>query len=168
MHDPVEIRRRIDALAARVSRRDDYGDLLARGDVVRSVAEVRDCEQWRAEIRRQARSDRIRVRTGQTDAIVYALLLAADSQQRRDEGHRYHRLLASLVPPAVAHHHEPSVLIRDGDEVVLRCERCPALAYGSAPEQIAGGDLIEQDCAVGGPPRHTPLAFMYAGRAEPP
>ena len=31
MHDPVEIRRRIDRLVARVDRRDDYGQLLAAG-----------------------------------------------------------------------------------------------------------------------------------------
>ena len=28
MHDPVDIRRRIDRLVARVDRRDDYGQLL--------------------------------------------------------------------------------------------------------------------------------------------
>jgi len=31
MHDPVEIRRRIDRLLARLSCRDDYGELLANG-----------------------------------------------------------------------------------------------------------------------------------------
>jgi hypothetical protein len=30
MHDPVDIRRRIDRVFARVDRRDDYGQLLAR------------------------------------------------------------------------------------------------------------------------------------------
>ena len=37
MHDPVEIRRRIDRLLVRLSRRDDYGELLANGHVVRQV-----------------------------------------------------------------------------------------------------------------------------------
>jgi hypothetical protein len=30
MHDPADIRRRIDRVVARVDRRDDYGQLLAR------------------------------------------------------------------------------------------------------------------------------------------
>jgi hypothetical protein len=34
MHDPVDIRRRIDRLSVRVDRRDDYCQLLSRGAVV--------------------------------------------------------------------------------------------------------------------------------------
>jgi hypothetical protein len=33
MHDPVDIRRRVDRLVARVGRQDDYGQLLARDQV---------------------------------------------------------------------------------------------------------------------------------------
>jgi len=55
MHDPVEIRRRIDRVVARVHRRDDYGQLLARGAVIHALDELADVETWRAEIRRQAR-----------------------------------------------------------------------------------------------------------------
>lgn len=64
MHDPVGIRRRIDRVVARVDRCDDYGQLLASGAVVYAVEEVDDVEAWRAEIRRQARADRIKARTG--------------------------------------------------------------------------------------------------------
>jgi hypothetical protein len=46
MHDPVDIRRRIDV--------------------------VDDIEAWRAEIRRRARADRIKVRTGFNEGIVLA------------------------------------------------------------------------------------------------
>jgi hypothetical protein len=42
MHDPVDIRRRIDRLVARVDRRDDYGQLLARGQVVHRLEDVED------------------------------------------------------------------------------------------------------------------------------
>ncbi|MEA2272760.1 MAG: hypothetical protein QOI98_1468 [Solirubrobacteraceae bacterium] len=45
MHDPVEIRRRIDRLLALLSRRDDYGELLANGHV---VGQVKDADAWRA------------------------------------------------------------------------------------------------------------------------
>src|SRR3954451_12477119 len=77
LHDPVDIRRRIDGLVARVDRRDDYGQLLARGQVIHAVEDVRDVEGWRAEIRRQARADKIKVRTGLNEAIVWALFVRA-------------------------------------------------------------------------------------------
>ena len=64
MHDPVGIRRRIDRVVARVDHRDGYGQLLASGAVVYAIEEVDDVEAWRAEISRQARADRIKVRTG--------------------------------------------------------------------------------------------------------
>ena len=70
MHDPVDIRRRIDRLLARVDRRDDYGQLLASGQVIHEVEDVDDIEAWRAEIRRQARADEIKVRTGCNEGIV--------------------------------------------------------------------------------------------------
>jgi hypothetical protein len=54
VHDPVDIRRRIDRVFARVDPRDDYGHLLAPGAVVHALDEVDDIEAWRATIRRQA------------------------------------------------------------------------------------------------------------------
>jgi hypothetical protein len=47
VYDPVDIRRRIDRVAARVDRRDDYGRLLARGDVIRRIEDVDDVDAWR-------------------------------------------------------------------------------------------------------------------------
>jgi hypothetical protein len=46
--DPVEIRQRIGRLLRRVKRRDDYGTLLATGQVVLKIDEVEDPEAWRA------------------------------------------------------------------------------------------------------------------------
>jgi hypothetical protein len=63
MHDPVDIRRRIDGLVARIDRRDDYGQLLASGQVIHPLEDVEDVQAWRVEIRRQARADKIKVRT---------------------------------------------------------------------------------------------------------
>ena len=54
MHDPIDIRRRIDRVFARIDRRDDYGQLLARGAVVHAVDELDEVEAWRSAIRRQA------------------------------------------------------------------------------------------------------------------
>ena len=73
MHDPVDIRRRIDRLVARVDRRDDYGQLLASGQVVHRLEDVDDIEAWRVEIRRNARADKIKVRTGFNHGIVWTL-----------------------------------------------------------------------------------------------
>lgn len=161
MHDPVEIRRRIERLLRRIERRDDYGALLNRGDVVRRIDEVDDVEAWRAEIRRQARADRIGVRTGREENVVYALLADGETEQRRQEGTRYQELLATLVPIAVALRHEPSVLARDGEEFVLSCDRCSALAYGDAADGVNGGALIEDPCPHEEEPLLTALAFMH-------
>ena len=54
MHDPIDIRRRIERVFARIDRRDDYGQLLARGAVVHAVDELDEVEAWRSAIRRQA------------------------------------------------------------------------------------------------------------------
>jgi hypothetical protein len=94
MHDPVDLRRRIDRLVARVDRRDDYGQLLARGQVIHAVGDVRDVEAWRAEIRRQARGDKIKVRTGSNEAIVWALLVRAGCPDALVGARGYRDLLA--------------------------------------------------------------------------
>src|SRR3954449_7575016 len=118
MHDPVDIRRRIDRLVAGVDRRDDYRQLLARGQVIHDVEDVRDVEAWRAEIRRQARADKINVRTGSNEAIVWALLVRASGPDALVGARRSRDLLAGAVPLAVALRHEPILAVRDGDEVV--------------------------------------------------
>jgi hypothetical protein len=81
MHDPVDIRRRIDRLVARIDRRDDYDSCWH--PVRYEVEDVDDVEAWRAEIRRQARADKIKVRTGFNDGIVRALRTAARSVMPR-------------------------------------------------------------------------------------
>jgi len=86
MHDPVGIRRRIDRVVARVDHRDGYGQLLASGAVVYAIEEVDDVEAWRAEISRQARADRIKVRTGFSQASCgrnKGVRHATDYNQRR-------------------------------------------------------------------------------------
>ncbi len=103
MHDPVDIRRRIDRLVARVDRRDDYGQLLASGQVIYRLEDVYDVEAWRAEIKRQARADKIKVRTGFNDGIVWALRFPADRPGGQPEVRRCrHRRVSSnsIVPDA--------------------------------------------------------------------
>jgi hypothetical protein len=85
MHDPVDIRRRIDRLVARVDRCDDYGQLLASDEVVDRLEDVEDIEAWRAEIRRNSRADKIKVRTGINNGIVWALRARANRPEWQAE-----------------------------------------------------------------------------------
>ncbi len=162
MEDPVEIRRRMERLLARVRRRDDYGQLLASGQAIRARDTVEDPEAWRAAIRRQARADRIKVRTGVNERIVWALLTDSWGETREEESRRYTDLLRLAVPHATAHRHEPALGLRDGDEVILRCARCDALGYGDA-EPLIGGALFEEDCPHEEPPKLTALSLSYGG-----
>jgi hypothetical protein len=166
VEDPVEIRRRIEALVTRVARRDDYGQLLARGDVVRRLEDVSDPEAWRAEIKRQARADRIKVRTGKTERVVYALLPEAWTPTREAESDRYLEIMSATIPRAVGHRHEPAFVLRDADEVVCKCERCPALGFADAATGLIGGELFEDDCPHDSPPSPTPLALHYVGPGD--
>jgi hypothetical protein len=168
MHDPVDTRRRIERLIARVDRRDDYGQLLARDQVIHIVEDVRDVEAWRAEIRRQARADKIKVRTGFNEAIVWALLVRARSPDALVVGRRDRELLARMVPLAVELRHEPILAVRDGDELVCACERCSALGYGDAAEAVVGGGLFEDECPNEEPPKLTALAMMHVPSARWP
>jgi hypothetical protein len=167
VHDPVDIRRRIDRVAPRVDRRDDYGRLLARGDVIRRIEDVDDVDAWRKEIKRQARADRISVRTGANEHIVYAYIAGGLSGAREAEHDRYTEIMRRAIPLAVLNRHEPEPLIRDLDEVVCKCARCSALGYASAEEDIIGGELFEDDCPHDERAAMTNLGLMYYGRGVP-
>ena len=156
-----QIRRRIERLVARVDRRGDYGQLLAEGQVIHELEDVHDVEAWRAEIRRQARADRIKVRTGFNDGIVWALLVRVRRPDAPVAARSYHDLLARTVPLAVELRHEPILALRDGDELVCTCGRCSALGYGDATENVAGGALFEDECPNEEPPKLTALVMMH-------
>jgi hypothetical protein len=161
MHDPVDIRRRIDRVVARVDGRDDYGQLLARDQVIQDLDDVEDIDAWRADIRRQARADKIKVRTGFNDGIVWALRVCRDESVWQAEVRRYRDLLARAVPLAVELRHEPVLALRDGGELVCACGRCSALGYGDAAENVVGGGLFEDECPNEEPPMLTALTMMH-------
>ncbi|MCA1681460.1 MAG: hypothetical protein LC777_22190 [Actinobacteria bacterium] len=133
--------------------------------MVRKRQDIGDPDGWRAHIRRQARADRIKVRTGANDHLVYALLAEGATAARLDEGDRYRRTLDRVVPLAAQHRHEPTVILRDGDEALFECGRCEAIAYTDAAEALFGGSLLEDDCPHDDPPADTALTFMH-GRGE--
>ena len=166
MHDPVDIRRRIDRLVARVDRRDDYGQLLASGQVIHEVEDVDDIEAWRAEIRRQARADKIKVRTGFNDGIVWALRVRSPHPDALPAGVRYRDVLRRTARLAVELRHEPILGVRDGDELVCECDRCSALAY--AAENAVGGPLVEDECPNEEQPKLTALAMMHVQHSRWP
>lgn len=150
-------------MVARVTRRDAYGTLLATGQVIKPVEDVGDPAVWRNEIRRQARADRIKVRTGITNRLVWALLHEAGATgSRHAESTRYMRALYRVMPEAQTRRHEPNVVLRDGDEALFQCERCDAFGYLDSSEErlIVGGELFEADCPHDGPPRMTALTFL--------
>lgn len=129
MTDGDQIRRRMQRFVARVPRRDAYGTLLATGQVIKRVEDVGDPAVWRKEIKRQARADRIKVRTGMTNGIVWALLHETRATDARHaESTRYMRALSRVMPEVQTRRHEPNVVLRDGDEALFQCERCDALA----------------------------------------
>jgi hypothetical protein len=163
MNDEREIRQRMQLLVARVTRRDAYGTLLASGQVIKRIDDVNDPADWRADIKLQARADRIKVRTGMTDGIVWALLHESGATEARlAESTRYMRALSRVMPEAQTRRHEPNVILRDGDEALFGCERCDAFGYLDSSEEgpIVGGELFEADCPHDGPPRTTALTFL--------
>lgn len=168
MHDPVDIRRRIERLIARVDRRDDYGQLLASGQVVHGLDEGVDVDAWRAEIRRQARADNIKVRTGSNDGLVWALRLRPDPSTHARHVQRYRDLLAQTVPIAVELGHEPTLTLWDGDEVLCACDRCSARGYGHIVDDVVGGALFEDDCPNEALPKITALTMTYVPRSRRP
>jgi hypothetical protein len=162
VQDPVDIDRRIQRLIARVDRRDDYGRLLARGDVVRRIGDMDDVDGWRAEIKRQARADKIKVRTGVSRTTVWAVRMEQPGWEL--EARRYRQLLARIVPLSVDLHHEPTVALRDADEVICACDRCSALGYGNMADEVTGGSLFEDPCPNEEPPKITSLGVMFGPR----
>jgi hypothetical protein len=157
MHDPVEIRRRIDRLLALLSRRDDYGELLANGHV---VGQVEDADAWRAAIRAHARADRIEVQTGADRCAVYALLVRrpdADTDDDEDLAG-----LKEMAATAATLRHEPALVARHGPEILISCDRCPALGYADAEDHVIGGSLLDTGCPNEEEPQETPLSFLWA------
>lgn len=162
MEDPVEVRERMDRFVRRVGRRDDYGTLIAAGYVVVSAERIGDTEEWRREIRRQARADRLRVRTGLgRENTLWALLQDVDRSARVAEGERYTELLRVAVPRMAEHRHEPEVRLRDGEETLFGCRRCSAFGYAdSSRESVIGGSLFDDECPIDEPPESTALSWF--------
>ena len=138
-----------------MSRRDDYGELLANGHVVR---QIEDADAWRAAMRAHARADRIEVRTGADECAVYALLVG-----RPDTGDgEYVAVLKEIAARAAALRHEPALVVRHRSEMLISCDRCPALGYADAGDHVIGGSLLDTGCPNEEEPRATPLSVVWS------
>ena len=129
----------------------DYAELLHRGYVT-SPPGV-DPEEWRAEIRAQARKDKIRVMTirdGERAIAARRRVLSAEQEQEelRCELER-HELLRSLKHAAEELGHEISAWVRNDQESITSCSRCGARIYvrlESPP--VSDGEAISEPCVA--------------------
>lgn len=155
MHDPVEIRRRIDRLLVRLSRRDDYGELLANGHVIRQIEEA---DAWRAAIRAQARADPIEVRTGADGCAVYALLVGRPDEDTGDGEYmaapqRHGRQGRRAAPRAGPGRAPP---FRDAHGL----RSLPGARLRRCRESRHGGSLLDTGCPNEEEPQETPLSVV--------
>ncbi|MGO9899060.1 MAG: hypothetical protein ACLP0J_05075 [Solirubrobacteraceae bacterium] len=88
-----------------------------------------DPEQWRAEIRAQARRDKIRVVTFRDgDRAIAARNRTASDHQVRDELDRM-QTVGELAAAARAPGYEPGPWLRSDEENICLCSRCDAWLY---------------------------------------
>jgi hypothetical protein len=140
---------RFDELAAGFLERrgGDYQTLLGYGRV--TLEPVADPEEWRREIRRQARCDRIRVRTWCDQHSAVGAQISPDVSDPaiyRAEVERFY-LIERLVMELLGTGHVLAAWLRRGDESITFCTRCNARVYlrTTAPV-ICDGEAFETDC----------------------
>jgi len=123
----------------------DYSELLRRGHV--SSPEGVDPEQWRAEIRAQARRDKIRVVTFRDgDRAIAARNRTVSDQEVRDELARM-QVLRELAAAARALGHEPGSWLRSDEENICLCSRCDARLYLRVGDSsVSDGEAIAEPC----------------------
>ncbi len=129
----------------------DYAELLRRGHV--SSQEGVDVDVWRADIRRQARQDRIRVITSRDGARGFAMLNRRIPDDRAMDAMRgaHDRVvvLGELRERSRLLGHELDSWLGHHDELIATCERCGARLYTRlSPERIEDGEALSQLCAA--------------------
>jgi hypothetical protein len=128
----------------------DYAELLRRGHV--SSREGVDVEVWRADIRRQARQDRIRVITSRDGARGFAMLNRRIAGDRAMDAMRGALdrvvVLGELRERSRLLGHELGSWLGHHDELISSCERCGARLYTRlGSERIEDGEALNQLCA---------------------
>ncbi|MGI8630575.1 MAG: hypothetical protein ACR2LV_10490 [Solirubrobacteraceae bacterium] len=129
----------------------DYAELLRRGHVI-APAGV-NIEEWRAEIRRQARRDKIKVRTvrfadgGASAGREPKIPKAEEPALLRREADRYEAQRA-LAARANRLGHAIGHWLRHDDETIAMCARCDARIYTrfAAEQPIVDGEALSVRC----------------------
>jgi hypothetical protein len=128
----------------------DYAELLRRGQV--SSPEGVDAEEWRAEIRAKARTDKIRVitiRDGDRAIAARQRTVPKDWElsELADEFERS-EVLRGLAGQARALGHEIDQWLRHDEESIAFCARCPARIYvrfeNASP--VVDGEGLDDAC----------------------
>ena len=127
----------------------DYAELLRRGEVI--SREGVDPEAWRAEIRRMARQDKLRITTARHGQRASATLQPSVPYDPELVRHRYLQPVAErleLGDQSSALGHDLAGFIRDGDEYISWCQRCGARIYAqlSPPDRIEDGEALTHPC----------------------
>jgi hypothetical protein len=125
----------------------DYQTLLGYGRV--TLEPVRDPEEWRREIRRQARRDCVRVRTWVDDNGAVGAMISPDvsnpavSQAELDR----FAVMQDAVMKLLMAGHVLAAWLRRGDESITFCTRCDARVYiRTASPVIRDGEAFEVSC----------------------
>ena len=140
---------RFDELAAGFLERrgGDYQTLLGYGRV--TLEPVADPEGWRREIRRQARRDRIRVRTWCNEHGAVGAQISpdvSDPAMYRAELERFY-VIEEAAMELLEAGHALAAWLRRGDESITFCTRCNARVYlRTAAPVIRDGEAFETDC----------------------
>jgi hypothetical protein len=139
---------------ARLTQRDtDYNELLRFGEVIRRVD---DPDDWRAEIKVQARADKIKVRTGTANSdngVVWAYLRHLDDREIPEEEMRatFERGRVSgeaIERAALRGHNVPRILRAEGTQAASVCVECGARLYvdTSTSPPLMEGEVFDNDC----------------------
>jgi hypothetical protein len=131
-------------------RSGDYAELLIRGEV---VIQTDDPDGWRKHIRRQARLDHLRIRTGQSThapGIVWAIRLqepsSFDDDERAYATIGYQHDIEALA--RARNHRLQRWIISHQGRAAGRCATCGARAYvdTTADSPVADGEVLDHDC----------------------
>lgn len=130
-------------------RAGDYAELLRRGHV--SSPEGVDPDEWRAEIRRKARQDKIRVITSRDGDGAFAMLnrKIPDDEAMEVMRHAFDRtsLLGELARQSAKLGHELSGWLGHDDESIAFCQHCGARIYArQGTPTIQDGEALTDSC----------------------
>jgi hypothetical protein len=128
----------------------DYAELLRRGHV--SSPDGADPEEWRRDIRRQARQDKVRVITSRDGDRAFAMLhrtIPADHEMAvlREAADRI-TIFGEIAQRSRALGHQPGSWLRHDDESITTCQSCGARIYVKLGERrrIEDGEALTDPC----------------------